>query len=113
MRRETEVSDVAESRINVFQRMLEEDPTNAVVRYGLANELMKLERYAEAITEYRQYLSGADDQGAAYGRLAQALDRTGDTNGAREAYQLGIAAANRHGHPGMARDFQLALEDLD
>jgi len=104
---------MAEARIELFRRMLETDPANNVVRYGLANELMKLERYAEAVPQYRQYLSQADDQGAAYGRLAQALDRTGDIAGARAAYEMGIAAANRHGHPGMAQEFQLALSDLE
>ena len=103
---------MAESRIEAFQRMLETDPVNGMVRYGLANELMKLERYSDAIAEYRLYLAQAQDQGAAYGRLAQALDRTGDVDGARRAYEEGIAAANRHGHPGMAQEFQLALGDL-
>ena len=104
---------MAESRIEIFRRMLETDPANTVVRYGLANELMKLERYSEAVAEYRRYLAQAQDQGAAYGRLAQALDRIGDGDGARRAYEEGIAAANRHGHPGMAQEFQLALADLD
>lgn len=103
---------MAEARIEIFRRMLESDPANNVVRYGLANELMKLERFAEAIAEYRLYLAQADDQGAAYGKLAQALDRSGDATGARTAYEQGIAAAQRHGHPGMAQEFQQALEDL-
>lgn len=103
---------MADARIEVFRRMLEADPANSVVRYGLANELMKVERFGEAIAEYRIYLSQADDQGAAFGRLAQALDRTGDLDGARQAYQDGIAAAQRHGHPGMAQEFQMALDDL-
>jgi predicted Zn-dependent protease len=103
---------MAAARIEVFRKMLEADPANTIVRYGLANELIKLERYAEAIDEYRLYLDQADDQGAAYGKLAQALDRSGDLEGARTAYEKGIAAAQRHGHPGMAQEFQLALDDL-
>jgi hypothetical protein len=58
---------MAAARIEVFRKMLEADPANTIVRYGLANELIKLERYAEAIAEYRLYLDQADDQGAAYG----------------------------------------------
>lgn len=103
---------MAAARIDVFRKMLEADPTNTIVRYGLANELMKLERYAEAITEYRLYLDQSDDQGAAYGKLAQALDRSGEIDEARAAYEKGIAAAGRHGHPGMAQEFQMALDDL-
>jgi len=47
-----------------------------------------------------------------YGKLAQALERLGRIAEARAAYEQGIAAANNHGHPGMAQDFEMALADL-
>jgi predicted Zn-dependent protease len=103
---------MAEARIELFRKMLTAEPANATVRFGLANELLKLERLAEAVEELRMYLQQADDQGAAYGKLAQALDQLGRSDEARQAYQQGIAAATRHGHPGMAQEFQMALEDL-
>jgi predicted Zn-dependent protease len=103
---------MAESRIEVFKKMLAADPANTTVRFGLANELLKLERWAEAAQELQTYLSQTDDQGNAYGKLAQALERLGKTEEAKQAYQQGIAAANRHGHPGMAQEFEMALEDL-
>jgi E3 SUMO-protein ligase RanBP2 len=103
---------MAETRIEIFKKMLNDDPNNTTVRFGLANELMKLERFEEAANELKTYLSQADDEGAAYGKLAQALERLGRLDEAREAYQQGIAAANRHGHPGMAQDFEMALADL-
>lgn len=103
---------MAESRIAVFQKMLASDPANTAVRFGLANELLKLERYDEAAAELQTYLQQANDQGNAYGKLAQALERLGRIDEARAAYEQGIAAAQRHGHPGMAQEFQLALDDL-
>jgi predicted Zn-dependent protease len=103
---------MAESRIEVFRKMLVSDAGNTAVRFGLANELLKLERYDEAVTELETYLRQADDQGNAYGKLAQALERLGRTDEARAAYEQGIVAANRHGHPGMAQEFQLALDEL-
>jgi predicted Zn-dependent protease len=103
---------MAEARIEVFRKMLAAEPNNTTVRFGLANELLKLERWDEAVQELHMYLSQTDDQGNAYGKLAQALDRLGRTEEARVAYQQGIAAANRHGHPGMAQEFEMALEDL-
>jgi predicted Zn-dependent protease len=103
---------MAEARIEVFRKMLTAEPNNTTVRFGLANELLKLERWDEAAQELQTYLSQTDDQGNAYGKLAQALDRLGRTEEARAAYQQGIAAANRHGHPGMAQEFEMALEDL-
>jgi len=103
---------MAESRISLFRKMLESQPQNAPVRFGLANELLKLERWHEAITEFDLYLSQADDQGAAYGKLAQALEKTGRLDDARKAYEQGIAAALKHGHPGMAQEFEAALADM-
>jgi predicted Zn-dependent protease len=104
---------MAEGRIELFKKMLNDDPKNTTVRFGLANELLKLERFDEAIAELRTYLNEADDQGAAYGKLAQSLERLGLIDEARAAYQQGIAAANRHGHPGMAQEFEMALADLE
>jgi predicted Zn-dependent protease len=103
---------MAEARIEVFRKMLAAEPNNTTVRFGLANELLKLERWDEAAQELQTYLNQTDDQGNAYGKLAQALDRLGRTEEARVAYQQGIAAANRHGHPGMAQEFEMALADL-
>jgi predicted Zn-dependent protease len=103
---------MGEDRIELFKKMLQDDPKNTTVRFGLANELFKLERFAEAAAELRTYLNEADDQGAAYGKLAQSLERLGLIDEARAAYQQGIAAANRHSHPGMAQEFEMAMEDL-
>jgi len=103
---------MAEGRIELFKKMLQDDPKNTTVRFGLANELLKLERFEEAAAELRTYLNEADDQGAAYGKLAQSLERLGLIDEARSAYKQGIAAANRHNHPGMAQEFEMALEDL-
>jgi len=103
---------MAESRIQLFKKMLKDDPNNTTVRFGLANELLKLDRLEEATEELRTYLGQSDDQGNGYGKLAQTLERLGRIDEAREAYQQGIAAATRHGHPGMAQEFEMALADL-
>lgn len=103
---------MAESRIEVFRKMLAAEPHNTAVRFGLANELLKLERFEEAVSELQTYLGQTDDQGNAYGKLAQALERLGRIDEARAAYQQGMAAAQRHGHPGMAQEFELAMAEL-
>ena len=98
------------SRIDTFKQMLESDPENSLVRFGLANEYLKAERYEEAISALKDYLQRADDEGAAFGMLARAYERTGKRELAREAYQRGIEAANLHGHPSMAEDYRMTLE---
>ena len=100
------------SRIALFKQMLAADAKNSVVRYGLANELLKLEHWEEASKELELYLAQTDDQGAAYGKLAQAFEKLGRIEEARTAYSQGIAAARKHGHPGLAQDFEMALSEM-
>ena len=101
---------MAESRIDAFKQMLESDPENTLVRFGLANEYLKAERYEEAIAALNENLRRADDEGAAFGMLARAYEQTGRREQAREAYQRGIEAAKLHGHPSMAEDYRMTLE---
>jgi predicted Zn-dependent protease len=98
------------SRIETFRQMLEADPENNLVRFGLANEYLKAERFEEAIAALKDYLQRADDEGAAFGMLARAYERTGRREQARETYQRGIEAAQLHGHPSMAEDYRMTLE---
>jgi predicted Zn-dependent protease len=89
--------------------MLETDPDNTMVRFGLANEYLKAERYGEAIAALKDYLARADDEGAAYGMLARAYEKEGQRAEARAAYEAGIKAAESHGHPSMAEDYRFTL----
>jgi cytochrome c-type biogenesis protein CcmH/NrfG len=82
---------MAASRIDTFKQILESDPENTTVLFGLANEYLKAERYAEAIVMLRDYLTRADDE-------------------ARAAYERGIEAATAHNHPSMAADYRMTLE---
>jgi predicted Zn-dependent protease len=97
---------MSDTRVELFRKMLQDDPNNTTVRFGLANELFKTERFEEAANELQIYLDQADDQGAGYGKLAQALERLGRLDEARQVYRQGIAAATRHNHPGMAQEFE-------
>src|SRR5690606_28307022 len=101
------------SRLDMLRQMVARNPDNALARFGLANELLKEELWVEAGDELRAYLAGHEDEGNGWGRLAEALEKQGRTDEAREALRTGIDSANRHGHPGMAADFEMRLEELD
>lgn len=101
---------MATSRIDTFKQMLESDPDNQLVRFGLANEYLKAERYEEAIDSLNNYLQRSDDEGAAFGMLARAYEKVGMKDEARESYLRGIEAAEKHGHPSMAADYRMTLE---
>ena len=89
--------------------MLESDPENTMVRFGLANEYLKAEQYEEAAAALKDYLERADDEGAAYGMLARAYEKVGRRDEARQAYERGIEVAEAHNHPSMAEDYRMTL----
>ena len=99
-------------RIEVFEQMLASDPSNTMVMFGLAKEYEKLGKHAEVIRVLEDYLSKADDEGNAYGTLANAYLLSGDREKAVETYNRGIDVSMAHGHPSMANEYRMTL-DLD
>ena len=101
---------MAASRIEVFEKILSGDPNNTTVLFGLAKEYEKSGDDAKLIETLERYFATADDEGNAYGMLAQAYERTDQFEKARNAYQQGIEAATSHGHPGMAEEYRQVLQ---
>lgn len=101
-----------QDRIEVFEQMLVDDPSNTMVMFGLAKEYEKLGEHAKVIELLETYLTKYDDEGNAYGVLANAYNLSGDREKAIETYQKGIDVAMLHGHPSMANEFRMTI-DLD
>ena len=101
------------SRLESFRAMVAANPENALARFGLANEALKAGQYEEAVEQLRGYLARHADEGNAYGRLAEALQALGRSEEARDALRVGIETATRHGHPGMAAEFEERLQELE
>jgi DNA-binding SARP family transcriptional activator len=98
------------SRIDIFRLMLESDPDNTAVMFGLAKEYEKDARFDDMIEMLTSYLERADDEGNAYGMLASAYLKIGNRDAARRAYERGAEVAQAHGHPSMAQDYRFAIE---
>jgi DNA-binding SARP family transcriptional activator len=90
--------------------MLESDPDNTAVMFGLAKEYEKAGRFDELVEALTEYLQRADDEGNAYGMLANAYLKTGNREAARRAYEKGAEVALAHGHPSMAQDYKFFIE---
>lgn len=97
------------SRIDIFKQILEADPENGAVLFGLAKEYEKTGAHDELIATLTRYLDSSDDEGNAFGMLARAYEKTGQRDKARESYERGINAALAHGHPSMAEEFRMTL----
>lgn len=100
-------------RIDALRKMLERSPNDPRLRFGLAAEYERLGRWELVVDELREYLALTDDEGNAWGRLGNALRRLGRDAEAKDAYRRGIAAAQRHGHPSMAAEYEEILESWD
>jgi predicted Zn-dependent protease len=102
------------NRIEVFEQMLAADPDNTMVMFGLAKEYEKSGAHQKVIDMLETYLAKADDEGNAYGTLAQAYLASGDREKAIATYTKGIDVAMAHGHPSMANEYRMTLDlDLD
>ena len=100
------------NRIETFEQMLASDPSNTMVMFGLAKEYEKLGRHADVIRMLEDYIAKSDDEGNAYGTLANAYAVSGDRDKAIETYKKGIEVSMAHGHPSMANEYRMTL-DLD
>lgn len=100
------------SRIDIFKQMLQSDPVNSSILFGLAKEYEKVGQSQEMIATLERYLAVADDEGNAFGMLARAYEQAAQLDKARATYQRGIDAAMAHGHPSMAEEYRTALAEF-
>lgn len=101
-----------EDRIEYFERMLADNPDNPTGLLALANEYNKVDRHEDEAAVLGRYVTTHEDEGNAYLRLGEALQKVGREDEARAAYETGISQAEKFGHSGMAEDLRLALIGL-
>lgn len=93
-------------RLATMRAMAARQPGNALVRFGLANELLKANLLEEAATELQAYLESYDDEGNGWLRYCDTLVALGRHDEARAAAVRGKDAAARYGHGGMVQEFE-------
>lgn len=100
------------ARLDLLRSMLEQDPKSSFVRYGLAMELLNLNRGEDAVAEFRALIENDPNYVAAYfhgGRALEILDRVDD---ARAIYEEGIIACRRTGDTHTLSEIEGALAIL-
>ncbi len=92
-------------RLDTMRAMAARQPNNALVRFGLANELLKANLLEEAATELAAYLAAYDDEGNGWLRYCDTLVTLGRHDEARAAAVRGKDAASRYGHGTLMQEF--------
>jgi cytochrome c-type biogenesis protein CcmH/NrfG len=88
---------MSQARIDAFTAMLNDQPNNEMIWYGLANEYAKLERWPDACAALRQVIRLKPDYTSAYQLLGTAPLQQGHSAEARQAWETGLEVAQRTG----------------
>lgn len=85
----------------------------ALLRFGIANELMHQERWDEAVPQLRRALEMQRDYSAAWKLLGKALVAAGRDDEALAAYHEGIAVAEAKGDVQAAKEMRVFARRID
>ena len=88
---------MSQERIEALRTMAGQQPDQEMIWYGLANEYLKLERWADAAEALRRVVELNADFTAAYQMLGTALMNQGQREEARRVWAEGIEVADRTG----------------
>lgn len=102
-----------DSRLDILQKSLEENPHDAFTRYLVALELSKLKRHAEAIAQFEKMIAEHPNYVPTYYQFAQLYVNIGRVEEATRIYKLGLSAARKVGDFHTANEIQAALNELD
>ena len=100
-------------RLEILKNMVEQNPTDAFARYGLAMEYRNGGDLESAMTEFRTIIANTPDYSPAYFHGGQTLERMGKIEEAREVYRQGVDVTIRIGNQHAQSEMQGALDMLD
>lgn len=89
--------DMATNRLEMLKEMVERNPQDSFLRYGLAMEHRNAGDLEAAIGEFRALIAANPDYVAAYFHGGQTLERLGRVEEAGVLYRDGIEASHRTG----------------
>ena len=103
---------MSSNRLEILKSMVEQDPGNAFVRFGLAMEYRNGGDLEAAAREFAA-LRGADpDYAPAYFHGGQTLEKLGRMDEARAVYEQGVEVTARKGDQHARSEMQAALDML-
>ena len=98
--------------VDNLEALLAKGTDNALLRYGLGNEHLKLGHLDQAIGHLKRAVSHDPEYSAAWKLLGKALAEAGHTAEAVAAYESGIKVAEEKGDVQAAREMRVFLKRL-
>jgi folate-binding protein YgfZ len=99
-------------REELFRKVLEIDPDDALARFGLGELAAERGRFADAVEHLERALDADPRHAAAILALGRALEGLGEAGRARETYERGIETAAKKGDQATATKMQERLIEL-
>ena len=96
-----------------MENMLAKGVDNPLLRFGLGKGYLDAGEPATAATHLRRCVELDPKYSAAWKLLGRALQASGDINGAREAWQSGVQAAQAQGDKQAEKEMVVFLKKLD
>ena len=103
----------SQSRKEQIEAMLQDDPNDPFLRYGLAMEYVSAGEDDQAVRCFRELLAVEATYVPAYLQAGQALVRLNRLAEARDIWQGGIAVARQNGDQHAAEEMTGMLEGLE
>lgn len=101
------------SRLNQLLAFHEEDPNDSFVRFALASEYVKLKRWEEALTSFKELHLHDPSYVGLYYHYGKLLHRMGKPEEARQVYREGIEVATRITDFHARSELQSALLEME
>jgi len=98
--------------VDNLEALLAKGNDNALLRFGLANEYLKLGQTEQAIGHLKRAIAHDPHYSAAWKRLGKAFADTGRTEEAIGAYASGIRVAEEKGDVQAAKEMRVFLARL-
>ena len=100
-------------RIAEFREVVELEPEDPVVRFGLAGAYLDAGQPENAVTEFREAIRLKPDYSAAYRGLGRSLERIGRLDEAKAVYVKGCEIAARNGDLQTKKEIEVFLRRLE
>jgi tetratricopeptide (TPR) repeat protein len=107
------MSDPTSDKLTKLFAMLEKQPNDTFLLYGIGMEFKKLDDLPRAIEYFNKTLAADPGYCYAYYQRAQTQEQAGDLAAAKQSYAQGIAAAVRVGDAHARSELEGALAMLD